>query len=39
MNLDRNIHLEPFIKIQVQYYNYEREIRTCGEHENHRNRH
>lgn len=35
MSLDRNIHLEPFIKIQVQYENYEREIKTCGEHENH----
>lgn len=36
MSLDRNIHLEPFIKIPVQYENYEREIKTCGEHENHK---
>ena len=36
MSLDRNIHLEPFIKIPVQYRIYERKIRTCGEHENHR---
>jgi uncharacterized Zn finger protein (UPF0148 family) len=36
MSLDRNIHLEPFIKIPVQYDNYEREIKTCGTHENHK---
>ena len=36
MSLDRNIHLEPFIKIPVQYENYEREIKTCGKHENHK---
>lgn len=34
MGLDRTIHLEPFIKIPVQYEEYEREIKTCGEHEN-----
>ena len=36
MSLDRHIHLEPFIKIPVQYENHEREIKTCGEHENHK---
>jgi uncharacterized Zn finger protein (UPF0148 family) len=36
MGLDRTIHLEPFIKIPVQYEEYEREIKTCGEHENHK---
>ena len=35
MGLDRIIHLEPFIKIPVQYEIYERETKTCGEHENH----
>ena len=36
MGLDRNIHLEPFVRIPVQYEHFEREIKTCGEHENHR---
>ncbi len=36
MGLDKTIHLEPFIKIPVQYEEYEREIKTCGEHENHK---
>ena len=36
MGLDRTIHLEPFIKIPVQYEEYEKEIRTCGEHENYK---
>lgn len=36
MSLDRTIHLKPFIKIPVQYKNYECEIKTCGEHENHK---
>lgn len=36
MGLDRTTHLEPFIKIPVQYEEYEREIKTCGEHENHK---
>jgi len=36
MSLDRIIHLEPFIKIPVQYENYKREIKTCGKHENHK---
>lgn len=36
MSLDRTIHLEPFIKIPVQYEHYEKEIKTCGEHENHK---
>ena len=36
MGLDRTIHLEPFIKIPVQYEEYERGIKTCGEHENHK---
>lgn len=35
MSLDRTIHLEPFIKIPMQYEEYDRETRTCGEHENH----
>ncbi len=34
MGLDKTIHLEPFIKIPVQYEEYLREIKTCGEHEN-----
>jgi len=34
MSLDRTIHLEPFIKIPMQYEEYEKEIRTRGEHEN-----
>lgn len=34
MGLDRIIHLEPFIKIPVQYENKEHVIRTCGDHEN-----
>jgi uncharacterized Zn finger protein (UPF0148 family) len=36
MGLDRRIFLEPFIKIPVQYEDFLNEIRTCGEHENHR---
>lgn len=36
MSLDRDIRLEPFIKIPVQYDFYEQEIKTCGEHENHK---
>lgn len=36
MGLSRTIHLEPFIKIPVQYEEYQREIKTCGEHENHK---
>ena len=32
MGLDRNIHLEPFIKIPVQYENLSVEIKTCGKH-------
>lgn len=35
MGLDRTIHLEPFIKIPVQYEEYLRTTKTCGEHENH----
>ena len=36
MGLDTKIHLEPFIKIPTQYREYEREIKTCGKHENHK---
>lgn len=34
MGLSRNICIEPFIRIPIQYKDYEYEIRTCGEHEN-----
>jgi len=33
MSVTRNILLKPFIKIRIQYKNYEHEIKTCGEHE------
>lgn len=33
MGLDRTIHLEPFIKIPLQYEHYKRQGRSCGEHE------
>ena len=36
MGLSRVIHLEPFIKIPIQYGEYERVIKTCGEHESYR---
>ncbi len=36
MGLNGTIYLEPFIKIPVQYEEYEKEIKTCGEHENHK---
>lgn len=36
MGLDRIIHLGSFIKIPVQYEEYEGEIKTCGKHENHK---
>lgn len=32
--IDRKVHLEPFIRIPIQYATYQRKIRTCGEHEN-----
>lgn len=35
MSTYRKIHLEPFIKIPIQFEIHEKEIRTCGEHENH----
>jgi len=34
MGLDKKIHLEAFVKFPVQYENYKKEIKTCGEHEN-----
>lgn len=37
MSVDRKIHLKPFIKMPVQYKAYEKEINTCGEHENYSN--
>lgn len=36
MGLDRTIHLKPFIKIPIHYKEYESEIKTCGEHINHK---
>ena len=36
MGLDRTIHIEAFIKIPVQYEEYQRTVKTCGEHENHK---
>ncbi len=36
MELDRNIHIEAFIKIPIQYEEYQRTIKTCGQHENHK---
>ncbi len=35
--IDRNAHLEPFIRIPIQYVTYQRKIRTCGEHETFKN--
>jgi len=34
MGADRTIHLRPFIKIPFQYEEGERQIKTCGKHEN-----
>lgn len=36
MGLSRNIHIGPFIKIPLQYEEFEKDIKTCGKHENHK---
>jgi len=35
MGLDRNVYLDAFIKIPIQYEAYEQTIKSCGKHENH----